>query len=326
MKKTILATSIAALATPAFAGGIDSGADLTLSGGFGAGYYNTTNTGSSNNDNFQVTDFMLELSAEPSDGVGFTAGFGTMAAITVTDGGVGNVPYLYGFQYGWATVAPMEGVSIEAGMLATNIGYEVAYSLANPHATIAGIWAAQPVYYPGARVNYAMGDLGLYAEINQAGGGSPQGWTVGASGSVAGLDYAVNYRDGDQSSNLLDIILATKVAGMDVAVNLDYTMLDNAPTGQDDTALGTAIYVVPSFGAIDVPVRVEFMNDGTSGVYGGVDSATTFTVTPTFAFSENALVRAEFSMVNSTNKIFADENGVAQDSKTSFAVQAVYTF
>jgi len=204
MKKTLLAASIAALTTPAFAGGIDTGADLTLSGGFGAGYYNTTNTGSSNTDNFQVTDFMLELSAEPSDGVGFTAGFGTMAAITVTD---------------------MEGLSIEAGMLATNIGYEVANSYGNPHATIAAIWAGQPVYYPGARVNYAMGDMGFYAEINQASDSSTQGWTVGASGSAAGLDYAVSYRDGDQSSNLLDIILATKVAGMDVALNLDYTML-----------------------------------------------------------------------------------------------------
>ncbi len=326
MKKTVLATAIAALSTPAFAGGIDSGADLTLSGGMTTGYYNTSNTGSANNDNFQVSDFMLELSAEASEGVGFTAGFGTMAAITVWDGGVNNSAYGYGFQYGWVTVAPMDGLSFEAGMLATNIGYEVANSYANPHATIAGLWGAQPVYYPGARVNYEMGDLGLYAEVNQAGGGSSEAWTVGASGSVAGLDYAVSYRDGDQSANLLDIIVATSVAGIDVAANIDFTTLDNAAANQDDSALGVALYAATNVAGIDVPVRLEFLNDGTSGVYMGVDSATTFTVTPTYRFSDNTFVRAEFSLVNSTNKIFRDENGVPQDSKTTFAIQAGYTF
>ncbi len=327
MKKTLLAASIAALTAPqAFAGGIDTGADLTLTGGATAGYFRTNNTGSSNLDAFQVSDFMLELSAEPKDGVGFVAGFGTMAAITVWDGGVGNTPYGYNYQYGWLTVAPMEGLSFQAGMLATNIGYEVAPSYANPHATIAAIWSGQPVYYPGLRANYELGGLSLYAEVNEAGGGSSAGYTAGVSGSAAGLEYAVSYRDGDESTNILDIIVSTQVAGIDVAANIDFITLDNAAAGQDDSATGIALYVAPSIGGIDVPVRVEFINEGTSNIYMGTDSATTFTVTPTYRFSDNTFVRAEFSMVSSSNKVFTDEDGVAQDSKTSFAIQAGYTF
>ncbi len=329
MRNKILAASVAALVAPAaFGGTITTATDLKLGGGMTAGYFYTNNTGSSNEDNYQVSDFILELSAEPTEGVGFVGALGTMAAITVTDGGVGNTPYANDFQYGWLTVTPAEGITIEAGKLATRVGYEVAPSYGNAHATIAALWGGQPVYYPGVRLSYDASDsLGFYVEANNDELGTAKSASaVGVGGNVSGLDYSVSYYRYNGYKDLVDVIVATEIAGMPVAANIDYHMLEEAPApGADDTAYGVALYVTPTIGAVEVPVRVEFLNDGTSGVF-GVDSATTFTITPTYRYTENSFVRAELSYVSSDNKIFSDDKGVAEDTKTSFAVQAGFTF
>ncbi len=329
MRKSILAATIATVTVPAaFAGTITSTADINLAGGMTAGYFYTSNTGSDNNDDYHVSDFVVELSGDASKGVGFVGAFGSLDAITVLDGGVGNTPYSFGLQYGWLTVAPAEGLSIEAGMLATKVGYEVAPSYGNPHATIAALWGGQPVYYPGLRVNFDAGDMGFYAEANNDTlGSADSAWAVGTNGSAGPMEYAVSYYTYEGYKSLVDVILSGKIGEMPVAANFDYHMLDEAPVaGGDDTAFGIALYATPSLSdKMTVPVRVEFLSDGNSGVY-GVDSATTLAITPTYNFSENTFVRAELSYVSSDNKIFKDENGVTQDTKTSFALQAGYTF
>jgi len=329
MRKSILAASIAALTAPAaFAGSVVSDADINLNGGMTAGYFYTTNTGSNNNDNYQVSDFMVELSGEAAEAVSFVGAFGTMAGITVLDGGVNNSPYNYGLQYGWLTVAPMEGLSVQAGLLATNVGYEVAPSYANPHATIAALWGGQPVYYPGVRVNYEAGDMGFYAEVNDdALGTATSAWAAGVNGAAGSLEYAVSYYNYNGYKDLIDVIVSADLGGIPVAANFDYHLLENAPvSGGDDSAYGIALYATPSLSSnVAVPVRVEFLSDGNSGVY-GVDSATTLTITPTYNFSDNTFVRAELSMVSSDNKIFADDNGNLEDTKTSFALQAGFIF
>ncbi len=328
MRKSILAATIATLTMPAaFAGTIASTADIKLAGGMTAGYFYTSNTGSDNNDNYQVSDFVVELSGDATEGVGFVGAFGTLAAITILDGGVGNSPYSYGLQYGWLTVAPVEGLSIEAGKLATKVGYEVAPSYGNQYATIAALWGGQPVYYPGLRVNFDAGGMGFYAEANDdALGSADSAWAVGTNGSVGPMDYAVSYYTYDGYKSLVDVIVSGKIGNIPVAANFDYHMLDEAPVaGGDDTAFGIALYATPSLSdRITVPVRVEFLSDGDSGVF-GVDSATTLTITPTYNFSGNTFVRAELSYVSSDNRIFADENGASEDTKTSFALQAGYT-
>jgi len=336
MRNKILAASVAALVAPAaFGGTITTATDLKLGGGMTAGYFYTNNTGSSNEDNYQVSDFILELSAEATEGVGFVGAIGRMATITVMDGGVNNSTVYANndFQYGWLTVAPAEGITIEAGKLATRVGYEVAPSYGNAHATIAALWGGQPVYYPGVRLSYDASDsLGFYVEANNDELGTAKSASaVGVGGNVSGVDYSVSYYRHNGYKDLVDIIVATEIAGMPVAANIDYHMLEEAPApGADDTAYGVALYVTPTIGAVEIPVRVEFLNDGTSGVYEhngkDVDSVRTFTITPTYRYTENSFVRAELSYVSSDNKIFSDDKGVAEDTKTSFAVQAGFTF
>lgn len=326
------------------AGGIISHAAHQLSGGIAAGYFNSSNTGSNNNDAFQVTDVLLQLSrAASTQGVGYTAGLGSLAAVSVLEGGVAapTTYASYGLQYGWVTVTPVEGLSIDAGKLATNVGYEVTPSLTNPHMTLAAIWNGQPVYYPGVRASYVMGGTTVFAEVsndslslNDASATSAN--SIGAKGAVGGVDYVASFYNYVGAKNMVDLIASTKLGGIPVAINFDYHMLDDkaktnaAVTVKDDKAYGVALYVKPSLGAVTVPVRAEYMKSGDSGVYSAgpriIDSGYTFTVTPTYTFPDNTFVRAEVSYVKTDNKIFKNKDGVEQDTKTSFGVQAGVLF
>lgn len=317
-------------------GGIIAHAAHQLSGGIAAGYFNSSNTGSTNNDAFQVTDVLLQLSrAASTQGVGYTAGLGSLAAVSVLEGGVAApTTYAgYGLQYGWVTVTPVSGLTIDAGKLATNVGYEVAPSLTNPHMTLAAIWNGQPVYYPGVRASYALGSTTLFAEVNNDtltlnSVSSSSANSLGVKGTAAGLDYVASLYNYVGTRNMVDLIASTKLGGVPVAINVDYHMLDDKAKvpGKDDSAYGVALYAKPTMGAVTVPVRAEFMKDGTSMVYGGVDSGYTFTVTPTYTFPDNTFVRAEVSYVKADNKIFKNKDLVAQDTKTSFGVQAGVLF
>ncbi len=332
MRKSILAASIAALATPAaFAGDVTTAADfnLNINGGMTAGYFSTNNNAGSGNEDtsYQVSDFLIELSGEASKAVSFVGAFGSMSGVSVVEGNIDAPGYPYGFQYGWLSVAPTKGLSIDAGLLATNVGYEIPPTYANANITRSAVWYNEPDYYPGVRLSYDMGGMGVYVEANSDSlGTATAAWAAGINGSAASVDYAVSYFKYNGYKDLIDVILSGEVAGMTVAANLDYHQLKNAPSaGADDNALGLALYVTPSVGDFDVPLRVEYLSDGNSGIF-GVDSGYTFTITPTYHYTDNTFVRAELSYVATDNKIFMDKDGGLQDNKTSFAVQAGFIF
>lgn len=308
--------------------------DMTLAGGIGAaGIYSDnifdsdgTKTHSGNTSDPVVTDFLLELSASADKGVGFTAGYGQLMMPSLVSN-IENAAPTSSLQYGWVTVQPMKGLTFDAGKLATKIGYEVANTFANPHIMLGGVWYSQPVYYAGGRVSYAIGETTVFAEINEnALSGAGTGYVAGASGSAAGLSYSVAYATANDKHDILDLIVSGEVAGIPVAANLDYHSYGNAAPGVDDSGYGLALYATPLTGKFSLPVRIEYMNDGTSGAYGGVDTATSYTVTPTYNFTDNTFVRAEVAYVQADNKIFKDKDNVATDSRTTVAVQAGYKF
>ena len=331
MRKSILAAAVAALVSPvAFAGNVTSTADMNLGGGIAGGYSYSNNTNSGTEAEFRVSDFIVELSGEPTEGVGFVGAFGSMSMSTIFDGGVtGAAAGGFGLQYGWLSLAAADGLTIDAGLLATNVGYEVAPTYANANILLGGVWNAQPAYYPGARATYDLGGINVYAEASaDTTGGyllSKNAWAVGVNGGDK-ISYAVNYFNYNATKAILDLIVSADLAGMSMGVNFDYQMLAEKPAGSnDDAGFGLAFYVAPSLGSIDLPVRVEYMSDGDSGIY-GVNSGYSFTVTPTYKFGENAFVRAELAYVSADNKIFADEDGTAKSSKMAVGLQAGYNF
>lgn len=332
-----LAAGMAALATAAEAGSISlAGQDITLGGGTTGGYFYATDTGSKKQDTIVVSDFITELSSEAKPGgVGFTAGLGVLTEPSVYNdelGGTGS----YMFQYGWLSLKPVDNLEIDAGQLATNVGYEVAPTYANSNINLGLVWYGQPIYYPGIRATYSMGDMSVYAEVNKnTSYGAKTGAAIGASGKIGGVDALFSYFTNAGKVSIADFILSKTVGGVDLAVNADYQMKAEAvkTAGTDDAAYGIAFYAtVPVMDKVTLPLRVEYVDDGTSGLYGlggagASNSAISFTVTPTYHFTDNTFVRAELAYVSTDKKgVFFDDKGNPTDSNTSVAVQTGYLF
>ncbi len=284
MKKVLGTLAVAGLLTGAVsAAEVAVVSPIDVHGGFSAGYKYV----SSEDEGFEVTNFLIELSKAPTEGIGFTAAFGYLANNAPITGGN------FGLQYGYLTVAPMEGVVLDAGVLATLVGYEVANTYANPNITIARIWAGQPVYYPGARITYTVNDkISVFGEVNDidfdGDATTTNGaWSIGSAGTIGTVDYVVSYFDESNPNlaDIVDVVLSANVGGLDVALNFDYQM------GKDDNGYGVALYVTPVFGDIALPIRIESFDDNGSGAYNnkGWDIA----ITPTYNFGEHGYVRAE---------------------------------
>lgn len=348
MKKLIsgllLATAVSGVSQAGQITALNS--DITVSGAVSAGYFYSTNTGSTNHDDFKVSNLLLGISSDAKDGgIGFSAGFGTVLLPTVYDGGlVDNKAILsskFGVIYGYLTYKPVANLTVDAGLLTTNIGYELATSFTNPNITYGAVWFAQPFIYPGARVTYQVGDIKFYAEASKDKGivdGSPSlpttgAYAVGSLGSIYGFDYAVSYYDYTAYKNLIDVVVAKEVhPNLKLGLNFDYQWLDKTAkqTGKDDNGYGVALYIIPQFENISVPTRIEYVNDGSkgkeSGIYSNVSKAYTITVTPTYKPTKNSYIRLEGSYVKADNDIFTDKSGNPKSSKTSAAVELGFLF
>ena len=323
--------------------------DIKITGGLAAGAFYSTNHATVGNDapdaknDIDVTDMVAELSLDPSkSGVGFTAGLGRFLIPNVLDGGKNRIYsdafYKYDtfkLQYGYATLAPTSSLSVDAGILATNVGYEAANTMKNPNITTAALWNGQPAFYPGARATYAVNDsLKVYIEGNNlefvTGIDNNRGSAYGVMGSAAGINYVASYMVMNNYKDVADLILSGNVGGMDVALNLDYNKIQNCTSPCEENPWGVALYVTPKSGNISYPIRIEYIKDG-GGAYESrtlidMKKAYTFTVTPTYHFSDSAFVRAELSYVSADQQAFVDNDGVTKDNKSSAALQAGVTF
>lgn len=308
--------------------------ELEMSGGITAGYFYTTNIRNSatasdtNNDYFTVSTFAIDLTSKADSVIGFTAGFGSVVqsdllSVQKSAGG-------FELQYGWVSIRPVEGLTIDAGKILTNIGYELYHTYDNKNYTFGMVWWGQPVAYAGARATYTVAEgVDVYAEYGQNVLNTSDAFAVGSLGSVQNISYAISYFDESAGRNMVDIVLSTDVEGIELGVNLDYQWLDDSAkvSGNDDTAYGMALYLSAKMDVFEIPVRIEYVNDGTSGIYGVAgDDAWSFTVTPTYRPSGNTFVRAEFAYVNTDDKGFYDDDGNAKDSRTFVGVEAGFMF
>ena len=325
---------------------------LELHGGLSAGYFYSTNPidkREDSEDKFQITNAILDFSGEvgKSFKIGFDLAIGGALWATVYDGGQGDFAYYdpddkslkegVGLLWGYVSIKPLSKLSIDAGVLTTNVGYELADTYSNPNITFGAVWYAQPFIYPGARITFSpLENLSLYAEYNQE--YDTDNYAVGVIGEFAGFSYALNYYDYRANKNLVDLVLGYSIGNVDLGLNFDYQWLDDTAKKQlkeeleknnvDDSAYGVAVYFIPKFetsvGKFSIPVRLEYFDEGTSGIYyGGADKGYTVTVTPTLRPTSNTYIRAEVAYINTDNKIF---KGGTKDNKTTIAVEAAFTF
>ncbi|RLJ70212.1 putative OmpL-like beta-barrel porin-2 [Hydrogenivirga caldilitoris] len=342
MKKKLLLTAILAFTGSSIAQektlSLKLSQPLELYGGLTGGYFFTTNEGGKDSqDAFKLTNALIGLKS--SEGiVGFDLAVGSFLAPSVWDGGVNNSMVSYtqgeptydeaGILWGYATLSPIDKLSLKLGYIPTNIGAEVINTYANKSITLGAVWFAQPVIYPGVRVSYEVfKDIKLYAEYNHD-SVSPrrEAFAFGSLGSISGISYALSYYDYTGFKNLIDLVLGYSIGDIELGLNADYQWLDSSAKtpGQDDSAYGLAVYITPKLGILSIPVRLEYFNEGTSGIYwGGADKGYTVTVTPTFKPSENTFIRGEVAYISTDNKVF--KNGT-EDNKTTLAVELGFTF
>lgn len=315
MKKLVGFLTAAGLLTSVNAAEVNLKLPVKVSGGISAGYSYADSTA----EGFELNNFLLEFSKEAETGdIGFTAAIGYLSANNPSTTGD-----QFGFQYGYLTIKPIENITLDAGVLTTNVGYEVANTYANPNITVGKVWGGQPVYYGGARLTYSFTeDLNVFAEVNDD--GKSGAWSVGSIGKLNNIEYVASYYDKNDPSepDIVDIILSTSLMeNLDVAVNGDYQI------GKNDNGYGVAFYIIPKAGNISLPIRLESFDDNGSGAYGnkGYDIA----ITPTYKFKSGYL-RAEAFYYNYDNPegISGSDaaGGYADDSNVVFRVEAGYTF
>ena len=347
-KKLISIAIAAAVAAPlaAQAGTITvPNMDITMSGGITGDYMYQTDT---KMDEYVVNDALLDFASDAkAGGMGFKLGVGTLAnndlhSSTSTTGIIGNGGN-FGVNYGWVTVMPTDGLKVDAGLLATNTGYEVAPSYDNGNILRGLVYYNQaPNYYTGARVTYSTGDMSVYVEgSKQPAGGNSNGQAIGASATMGSVNGSISYFNDEDNKSIVDIVASTKAGNVTLATNIDYItksdrMKKAAPAGTDDNAYGIALYAtVPMGDMAELPMRLEYVNDGTSGLYGlgssgNSQTAITFTITPTYNFSKATFVRAELAYVTTDKKtspsIYMDDKGLGTDSNLTVGAQAGVRF
>ncbi|NPA52219.1 MAG: outer membrane beta-barrel protein [Aquificae bacterium] len=275
MKKMIGALAVSSL----FAvGSIAAELPIEVHGGVSAGYQYTDG----NNEGFFVSNALVELSKEAKDGIGFAAAFGYLMNWDPSTTGDS-----FGLQYGYLSV-PVGKLTIDAGVLPTMVGYEVANTYANPNINIATIWGGQPVYYGGLRATYSLGDENIWIEVNDDGKdvGTDGAWSVGGSGDLGAVSIVASYYAYNKDRDIVDIILSSTIGGLDVALNFDYQIND----GNGDDGYGVAFYIIPKLGEIDIPIRIESFDPGDTGAYG--DKGWDIAITPTLRLG-NGYARAE---------------------------------
>ena len=365
MKKLVGSLAIAGLiSSSAMAGTITvAHSDLELTGALTAGFFIVDKTNNNpdpgSKDYFKVTSVDIELLSKVNDTIGFVADLGQTEQDTLITGDPSQQQgQNFGVDYAYVSIRPLNNLTIDAGVLTTNIGYELYHTYENQNIFFGMVWNAQPVTYPGVRITFeAMDNLSVYAEYNQD-SGDPFGngavtyndaFAVGVLGSLMNVDFAISYYDYESYKNLVDVVLSTSFGNLDVALNFDYQWMDDTTkkylqnigaTSIDDHAYGVALYVKPNLTEnISVPIRFEYVNDGQvknnagveidNGLYGVAgDTAFSITVTPTYRPSKNSYVRAEVGYVKMDNNYggFLNGNGQAEDHRYVYAVEAGYQF
>ena len=286
--------------------------DIVLYGGVSASYDWQDNdlAGFRNNDNFHVSTFAIGLmkKADANSPIGFNAAFASFEVPTVlASNKVVNSALLNTTTFkpwlAYVTIAPIEGLSIDAGLLWNKFG-EAPLTILNRNYNRGILFTGHPVLYPGARVNYDAGIAQVYVGYNQAGGlrqgtgtydyNISDAFEAGISFNLSdfvgfGSKVGLHTYNEAQGRNLYVLCTNLDFGIVKAGLEADYTNLDDAakrdsttathnPLGYDakadDSAWGVALNIDVDFldaqiANVTFPIRIEYVDNGDSNdVYG----------------------------------------------------------
>lgn len=310
--------------------------NLQLAGGISGGWVYASNPGvDTSGSEFLLSNLLVELSYEDEAlPIGFVAGFGETSTPSVLDAPENNKTLA--IEYAGISICPVDGLTLEVGLLGPNSGFEDTYTYANNNILLGAVASQQPYNAYGTKFGYETGGLffwgGYYRDrLDEEEYDAPEdAWEIGVEGELAGNSVGFYHYHVGGFRYLTGVVIERTIEGMDVGVNIDYwTWGDRMEDFYgSDGAIGGAVYISQRFGDVSIPLRLEYIQQDESEIYienADTDSIFTAVITPTYHFSENAYARAEASWVVADGG-FEDEDGGSEDGNIGLAVEFGVTF
>jgi hypothetical protein len=313
-------------------------AGFNITGGISAGNFYTSNAGPATSDNqWLLSNMLVEISRQDKTApVGFTAAFGQTStpSILSTPENKNTVD----IEYASLTLTPVNGLGVDVGLLQPSAGYENSYTYNNKNTFLGALASQQPYNAYGARVGYDFSGLNLCAgyykdrlddEEYVTDKSSPnESWELGLSATILDSKISLYHYHLESLRNLTGAVIEHSIGNVDLGLNIDYWQWDSRmkTTHGSDSSIGTALYFVPKFDKVSIPVRLEYIDQGQSGIY--IDNAPEIyaaTVSPTYHYNDHIYIRADAGYVKA-DKGFADENGTLKDDRVVLAAEVGFRF
>jgi hypothetical protein len=330
--------------------------DIVLYGGVSASYdwqdtdHKPAPAPSKYNDTFRVSSFAIGLmkKADANSPIGFNAAFASFAVPTV----VASPEFVNDnnlIKYGktsefkpwlaYATIAPVEGLSIDAGLLWSKYG-EAPLTILNRHYNRGALFVLfKPVLFAGARATYDLGIAEVYAGYNQGGGLFQQNvtdaWEAGIAFNLKDLigyggKVALHTYDEAQGRNFYTLCTHVDFGIIESGIQFSYMNKDDEikDSTKDDNMWGIALNINidlldAQIANVTFPIRVEYVDLDLKDD----DKLWTFTITPTWKPTANTFARVEFAYTSADANIFVDvDDATADDTRTSLAFEAGFLF
>jgi len=276
-------------------------------------------------------------------------------------GGSGDVSYSAKLNIGDLSTSDNDGVqlmtanvsydagsaTITAGRVDTPIGYEVLEPWGNAHASRSIAWGLQPINHDGVTVSSSTSGLDIMlGVVNGESVGNDTDDEKGLIGSVGGsaanvdfgLSALLSELDDDTDITVLNLILSSELAGMDVAIEGTWREEDE-DGGSSTENSSIAFYAGTDLGNTSLDARLEFADlenslDATPDpaasppVLGGLDGFSTevwsLTVTAGWELADGVGFRLEYRHDDADDNIYGD-GAISEDSVDTIQAQLVLT-
>jgi hypothetical protein len=326
--------------------------NISITGGISGGFFVTTNEGvEGKKDNLVLTNLLMDISSDMKNGfLGFNVGLGGVTTPSVFDAPDDTIPD-FRIEYAAMNLKPIKslpGLSFEGGLLQPDSGYECTYTFENRNITVGALASQQPYNAAGVRANYAFSedfriwsgifkyrlasdeyeteyDNGLIKNVQDS-----YSWEAGVNDNIGDVDVSLYHYHLTGLRNLTGIAAEYAMNNLYMALNVDYWRWSSEMERyfEDHSSIGAALYLARSFKNFSLPLRLEYIHQGKSRIYLPSEDAESIyaaTLTPTYNFTDNVLIRTEGSYVHANNG-FSDCDGRPKDDKFLFSTELVFKF
>ena len=309
---------------------------IVITGGISAGYFYSSNPGEDiSDDAFLLSNLLVEISSADEDiPLGFVGAFGETSTPSVLDTPENNTDFK--IEYASMTLKPVDNLSLEAGLLQPNAGFENTYTFNNKNVILGAVASQQPYNAYGARITYDVNEFSLWGgyfkeRLDDEEYNSPDhAWEIGLSTQILENTLSLYHYNIRGQRNLTGAVVERTMDNIELALNIDYWRWNNPMKALygSTSSIGGAFYICPNYGNLSIPLRLEYINQKNSEIYienPNTEHIYTLTVSPTWHFTKKAYIRVESGYVKA-DEAFADADGPIEDDRINLAIELGCTF